>query len=90
MQTPSSPVLVIRTPGMRLLRRAMEKRGLSQAQVAALVGCSQQSVSGWLRGAFVPTTAIQLARLEELLGVPSRAWLTTSQRRELARSRPAA
>jgi len=72
-------------PGSRLLQRAMRLRGLTQQQVATLVGCSQQSVSGWRDGKFVPTSPEHLVRLRDLFGIPLEAWLTASQRRALRR-----
>jgi transcriptional regulator with XRE-family HTH domain len=64
----------------------MTKRGLTQERVAELMGCSQQTVSGWLRAAFVPTSAEHLVRLRDLFGIPPEAWLTTAQRRSLKRA----
>lgn len=67
----------------------MQAGGLTQADVATRVGCSQQTVSGWLAEKFVPTSPVQLTRLDEFFGIPTRAWLTASQRREISRTRAA-
>lgn len=59
--------------GTRALCEWREAKGLTQMQIAELVGTSQTNVSAWLRGR-VPRFSM-LARLEAVAGIPVRAWL---------------
>lgn len=49
------------------------KPAMSGAELARALGVSRAAVSGWVTGEFQPTPAT-MARIEELLGVPMRAW----------------
>jgi transcriptional regulator with XRE-family HTH domain len=53
--------------GDELLRRAREARGLTQGELAARAGTSQEQVSRWESGKRSPTVD-QLARLLAVLG----------------------
>jgi len=52
----------------KLIRRAREKRGMSREELAALLGCSAQSIWRWERGEVKPLRAFR-RRLEEILDV---------------------
>jgi transcriptional regulator with XRE-family HTH domain len=55
-----------RTIGNRI-RRARERKGMTQAQLAALVGVGMRSIGNWERGETAPQN--RLAKLEEVLEV---------------------
>lgn len=61
--------------GRELLRVWMKKVGASNAGLARSVGVTRASVSGWVRGACVPSLGPAL-RLAEITGgyVPVEAW----------------
>lgn len=66
-----------RMRGPELLRQAMQARGLTQTALEASVGASKGLVSRWLSGERTPELSFAV-RLEDLLGVPARAWLPRS------------
>lgn len=53
----------------RLLSEAVKKVG-SEDKAAAMIGCSQQSVSAWIRGTNVPRAAKQ-QKLQKLWNIPA-------------------
>lgn len=55
----------------------------SHAEIAAKVGVDKSLVTRWRSGARRPTEA-QQARLEDLYGIPTAAWLETSEPRVVA------
>lgn len=62
-----------KTPGVQLREKRL-KKGLTQAEVAAAVGCDDSSISKYESGERTPELAIAL-RLEEALGVKVRTWV---------------
>ncbi len=71
------------TRGSALLRKWMQSKGQTQAQIAASVGVRQQSVSNWLRDeARMPLSVA--VRLKRLAGIPVEAWLEAAASDELA------
>lgn len=62
----------MRTEGARLLATKVTPQ-VSQASVARLCGVTQQAVSSWVTGRGNPTP-INMAKIEELLGIPMRSW----------------
>jgi transcriptional regulator with XRE-family HTH domain len=66
------------TNGGDLLRQARQARGLTQGELAARAGTSQEQVSRWESGKRSPTVD-QLARLLDVLGYE----LTLQERRAL-------
>ena len=63
-----------KTKGSEELRRLLTPPAMSQAEVARKLGVTPQSVSGWVQGRCKPDPA-RMAQLEELLGIPMRAWV---------------
>lgn len=63
-----------RNQGPDLLRKAMKERGISQNALESMLGTSKGLSSRWLSGERAPELRFALA-LEDLLGVPPRAWL---------------
>jgi Helix-turn-helix len=62
--------------GQRLLKRLLsrlKRQGISQRQLAAEIGVAQSTVSGWVRGFFVPEDVHQQV-LEAKYGLPKPAW----------------
>nr|DAK00025.1 MAG TPA: Helix-turn-helix XRE-family like protein [Bacteriophage sp.]DAM51297.1 MAG TPA: Helix-turn-helix XRE-family like protein [Caudoviricetes sp.] len=53
------------------LKRARREAGFTQAELAALVGCGQQTVSKHESGAATPAHFKTLRAYEEVLGVPA-------------------
>lgn len=53
------------------LKRARREAGFTQAELAALVGCGQQTVSKHESGATTPAHFKTLRAYEEVLGVPA-------------------
>lgn len=49
------------------LRELRKEKGLTQVQLAELMGCSQPTVCGWETGASMPM-AVQLPKLAALFG----------------------
>lgn len=47
--------------------------GFSASDLARKLGVTPQSVSGWIRGKATPSPDL-LVKLEDLLGIPMRAW----------------
>lgn len=60
------------TRGAALLRKKCVPE-LTQQDLASKVGVSQQAVSNWLSGYARPSRDA-MAKLEDLLGIPMRAW----------------
>lgn len=46
---------------------------MSQSKLAEELGVSPQAVSGWVIGKSKPTPEL-MARIEDLVGIPMRAW----------------
>lgn len=67
-----------RTQGPDLLRQAMREAGITQMALEAKLGASKGLTSRWLSGERVPELRFALA-LEDILGVPARAWLATER-----------
>lgn len=67
-----------RTQGPDLLRQAMKEAGITQMALEAKLGASKGLTSRWLSGERVPELRFALA-LEDILGVPARAWLATER-----------
>jgi len=53
----------------QLLAAVVKSKG-SGAVVAQELGCSQQSVSEWMRGSWAPRSAVQ-KKMKELYGIPA-------------------
>lgn len=62
--------------GPEALADAMRARDMTQAQLAAIVGADQGSVSRWLRGQRMPGTRFAVA-LREALGLDVDVWTAT-------------
>lgn len=54
------------------LRRARERAGVSQAELAERVPCTRQAVSAWERGVSAPSYPMQVALARALRRNPSR------------------
>lgn len=54
------------------LHEARTRAGVSQAELAELVGCTRQAVSAWERGVSAPSYPMQLALARALRRNPSR------------------
>lgn len=67
--------------GQKLLLNAVTPR-VRAADLARELGITSQAVSAWVRGLSKPSPE-QMARLEEMLGIPMRSWL----QREAERTR---
>ena len=55
----------------------------SQAEVAALLGIGQQTVSGYLAGRFRPGALLRL-KLRDVAGIAPESWLTMKERARLS------
>lgn len=63
----------IPTEGMRALNSTLDRRGISNADLARLIGCKPSLVSRWRRGKRRPDrTSAQ--RLHEALGIKPALW----------------
>jgi transcriptional regulator with XRE-family HTH domain len=56
------------------LRTELERRGLSQNELAKKVGTDSAMVSRWVHGTRVPGLEYAF-RLEDVLGIPPKLWL---------------
>jgi transcriptional regulator with XRE-family HTH domain len=61
------------TKGAQLLRDKVAPRRITQEQLAEQLNVSQQAVSSWVHGVAKPTPE-RMAQIEDLLGIPMRAW----------------
>jgi transcriptional regulator with XRE-family HTH domain len=61
------------TAGSKLLAQAVRPRVMAPGELAKRLGVSPQAVSGWVTGKSKPAPDV-MARLEDLLGIPMRAW----------------
>ncbi len=59
--------------GARQLWLALDKKGWGREELTSRLGCSRGATSRWLYGDRVPDTE-WLHKIEDLLGIPSRAW----------------
>ena len=66
----------MRTRGEIQLGEALRPKVMSQSDLAKELGVSPQAVSGWVIGRAKPTPDL-MARIEDLLGIPMRAWTET-------------
>lgn len=73
-----------RFPAGALVAQARERAGMSQEALARVLEMNQSAVSNWERGRSRPQAHRRTA-IEQLLGVPSEAWLTTAEKRALRR-----
>lgn len=64
--------------GPAALAAWLRKTGVTQTELARLVGCSQSKISEWKGGKSAPTDRLKPA-LEAITGIPAAAWLTTSE-----------
>lgn len=63
----------MRTRGEIQLAEALRPKVMSQSDLAKELGVSPQAVSGWVVGRAKPTPEL-MARIEDLFGIPMRAW----------------
>jgi transcriptional regulator with XRE-family HTH domain len=68
------------TEGRRLLALALERAGLSQADLAARLGVTQPAISRYLAAERMPTLELALA-LQRELGIPSDSWARAPHRK---------
>lgn len=62
----------VETAASQALKRALSPR-LTQAELAAKLGVTQQAVSSWAQGRTTPS-AEYMAKIEDLLQIPMRDW----------------
>lgn len=70
-----------RSEGAKLLREALEKRGLSQADLAEKLRVKRSTVHRWLNGSR-PEPPLREA-LKLVIGIPEDAWLSAADRRAI-------
>lgn len=61
----------------RLAKALRPTRVMSQSELARQLDVSPQAVSDWVRGDCQPKPEL-MAKIEDLLGIPMRAWTLTS------------
>ncbi len=66
------------TDGCAKLSEALKPKVMSQSDLAKRLNVSPQAVSGWVSGKSKPTPDL-MAKLEDLLGIPMRAWTEPSE-----------
>jgi transcriptional regulator with XRE-family HTH domain len=52
--------------------------GFNASELARRLGVTRQAVTGWLKGKNLPSPEL-MARLEDLAGIPMRAWTEPAQ-----------
>ncbi len=63
----------MQTAGSVRLAEALTPRVMTQSELARQLGVSAQAVSDWVAGKSKPKPDL-MARIEDLLGIPMRAW----------------
>ena len=71
--------------GASILRQARADKGLTQAQLAAILGVHRRTVARWEGGDSMPNAA-QLGALYMLLDVPATAFLSAGEMNSIGRA----